>query len=398
MFDFNPQRPDPKLTELLAEYPVALFNERLFQSIELADRYCLELSIDLLQRLEVASQLEAWCSVPSLLQRLDFHLCFSKPLTWLLERLVAARLLAVQEQDKVRFYRSSGKWPRPKLAALRRLGLTIDPANAATLDLIDAAAAAYPILAEGAASDKEALLGKDNISLWLAYFHNHNPLYAVNNWVSAIAAVTHLVEKPKLRILEVGAGAGSGTEALLNSLAERHLLDRLEHYVMTELSPFFRRRGERVLRNKYRDLPLEFRALDINRRWDDQGVARADFDLVYGVNTLHIADDLVFSLKEAHASLAPAGWLVAGECLRPFPGQPIYIELVFQILDSFVHVKTDPDLRPDAGFLAPEHWRRSLTNAGFAEIRVTPDQEQIRNIYPRLFIGAVCGYKSCGHC
>ncbi len=388
-FDIPPF--DPRLAGLLADYPADLFNERLYQSIELADRYCLELAIDLLHRLGVAPRLDTWCSVEELCRHFAFSSSFRIALAWLLERLVASRLLSVREHAGTRHYRSKGARPPPQLAELRELGLAIDPANVATLNLLDAAAAAYPSVAQGKSSGEEAIFGMGNIGLWLDYFHNQNPLYAINNWNSARVAAQCLAGKPVLRIIEIGAGAGSGTEALLRVLAEQDLLGRLERYLVTEPNPFFRRRGQRGLQASYPNLPLEFGALNIDKPWVAQGVARAGFDLVYGVNALHVANNLMFSLGEARATLAPAGWLVAGECLRSFSGQPIYIELVFQILDSFINVATDPELRPNPGFLTPEQWHRAFAGAGFAHIQVKPDYARIREIYPRFCIGAVCG-------
>ena len=389
--EFKPQAPDPRLGDLLADYPVSLFSPALYQSIELADRYCLELTIDLLDRLEVLPQLDRCCSVEDLCGHFNFSPRFHIALTWLLDRLVAADMLAVREQSGSRHYQLREQPPQPALAQLRALGLAIDPANVATLDLLDAAAAIYPTVARGECSGEEALFGAGNIALWLAYFNNDNPLYAVNNWLGAMAVADRLSDKPNLRILEIGAGAGSASEALLSVLAERNLSDRIERYLITEPSPFFRRRSERRLKTHHKALPLEFLALDIDRPWAAQGAGEGIFDIVCGVNVLHVAHDLAFSLAEARAALAPDGWLVAGECLRPFPGQPIYIELVFQILDSFINVLTHPQIRPNPGFITPEQWRLGLTQSGFKQIQVIPDHQRIRQVCPYFFIGVVCG-------
>ncbi len=391
MHEFASLQPDPRLAELLGDYPGTLFSTTLYRSIELADRYSLDLTIDSVNRLGIDAELVHWRSAPEICQRLNFSPRFQQPLAWLLERLAFAHLLTTRQEQGVCYYRRADPWYRPELERLRAIGLAIDPANAATLDLLDAAAAAYPAVAKGG-SGEEALLGGGNMALWLAYFHNANPLYAVNNWVSAIAAARRLADKPQVRILEVGAGAGSGAEALLRTLSEHCPACRIERYLITEPSPFLRRRAERVLTAKYWDLPLEFAPLDMNQSWTEQGVARGDFELIYAVNTLHVAADLPFSLREARASLAADGCLVAGECLRPFPGQPVYIELVFQLLESFTQVITDPVSRPNAGFLTAQQWRRLLLEAGFDPVEVTPDQERIRKVYPRLlFVGAVCG-------
>ena len=70
------------------------------------------------------------------------------------------------------------------------------------------------------------------------------------------------------------------------------------------------------------------------------------------------------------------GWLVIGECVRPYDNQPIYPELMFQILDSFTNVQTDPEVRPNPGFLTAEQWRRAFTRAGFERVEVAPDIDQ----------------------
>ena len=81
----------------------------------------------------------------------------------------------------------------------------------------------------------------------------------------------------------------------------------------------------------------------MNLPWDTQGIAGGEFDLVYGVNVLHVAEDLLFSLGQARGALTPDGCLIISECVRPHLHQPMYPELVFQILDSFTDVDTDPN-------------------------------------------------------
>ena len=64
---------------------------------------------------------------------------------------------------------------------------------------------------------------------------------------------------------------------------------------------------------------------------------------------------------------------------------------MFQILDGFTDVITNPEIRPNPGFLTTEHWRRAFRRAGFEPVEVMPDIERIRDIYPHFFTGAVCG-------
>ena len=388
---FNPEPRDPRLADWLEDYPPSLFSERLYQSVELMERYSIDLGIDLLGRLDVINKLQDWRSAHELCQALSFQPRFRSALTWLLERVIETGCVEARTTGDNRSYRLRHAPWLPDLARLRGIGLEIDPGNSPTFALLDKAASVYPAVARGEKSGEQELFGTETTPLWLNYFHNDNLTYAVNNWPGVVLAAKHLSSRPKLRILEVGAGAGSASGILLRWFDERELLLRIERYLITEPNAFFRRRGQRELSRQFPDVPLEWQALDINSPWRDQITADGEFDLIYGVNVLHVAKDLLFSLSQARDVLADDGWLVIGECMRPYVDQPIYAELMFQILDSFTDVITDPEVRPNSGFLSTDHWRRAFTRAGFERVEVTPNIDRIRDIYPHFFTGAVCG-------
>ncbi len=305
--------------------------------------------------------------------------------------LVESGCAEARTDGQIRSYHLRQRPWQPDLKHFRAAGLTIDPANAATLDLLDHAASVYLAVASGQQSGDHNLLGPQGVPLWLNYFHNDNLTYAVNNWVGAVLAADHLSTRHPLRILEVGAGTGSASEILLQLLAERGLLPRVERYLITEPNAYFRRCSQRKLAGRYPNLALEWAPLDLDLPWNTQGLTSGEFDLVYAVNVMHISKNLLFSLNEARSALAADGWLVIGECVRPYDNQPIYPELMFQILDSFTNVQTDPEIRPNPGFLTAEQWRRAFLRAGFGHAEVAPDIDRIREIYPHFFTGAICG-------
>ena len=388
---FNVPARNPRLADFLENYPPSLFSERLHQSIELMERYSIDLAIDLLGRLNVIEQLGDWQSPGGLCHVLSFQPRFSPALGWLLERLLETGCIEARTDDNIRFFRLRHAPWKPELARLRAIGLSIDRSNAATLDLLDHAAALYPAVARGEASGDQMLLGAQGVPLWLNYFHNDNLTYAVNNLLTAVVAADRLSSRSRMRILELGAGAGSASVTLLRWLGERGLLPRIERYFITEPNAFFRRRAQRELSEQFPDLPLEWGALDLNSQWQNQSEAAGEFDLVYAINVLHISKDLLFSLNQIRSALTGDGWLVIGECLRPYVNQPIYPELMFQILESFTDVHVDPDIRPTPGFLTADQWRRVFTRAGFERVEVAPDIESIRELYPHFFTGAICG-------
>jgi SAM-dependent methyltransferase len=382
---------DPRLAECLKEFPPAIFSERLYQSIELMERYSIELAVDLLGQLNLADQLGTWRSADELCRVLDFQPRFRLALNWILTRLVETGCIDVQNGRRTRSYRLRKMPWQADLKGLRALALNIDPGNAATLDLLDHAASLYGIVATAEKGGDQNLFGPQGVPLWLNYFHNDNLTYAVNNWLGAIAAADRFPPKRKLRVLEIGAGTGSATEILLRLFGERDLLPRLERYVITEPNAYFRRRNQRKLAAEYPNLPLEWTTVDLDLPWSEQGIAPGEFDLVYAVNVMHISKNLLFSLNEARSALDADGWLVIGECVRPYDNQPMYPELMFQILESFTNVETDPEIRPNPGFLTAKQWRHAFSRAGFQRTEITPDIERIREIYPHFFTGAICG-------
>jgi SAM-dependent methyltransferase len=388
---FQIERSDPRLAECLKGFPAAIFSEHLYQSVELMERYSIEVAVDLLGRLNLVEQLREWRSADELCGVLGFQPRFRFALQWIFARLLESGCLQMRDDGANRLYRLRNTPWKTDLKYLRALGLEIDPANAATFDLLDYVAGAYPVVATDRQSGEHNLFGPQGVPLWLNYFRNDNPTYAVNNWIGAVAVADRLGSRRALRVLEIGAGAGSATEILLTLLSERGSLPRLERYVITEPNAYFRRCNQRKLAAQNPNLSLEWSAVDLDLPWSVQGIGPREFDLVYAVNVLHISKNLLFSLNEARSALAPDGWLVIGECVRPYDNQPMYPELMFQILDSFIDVETDADIRPNPGFLTAEQWRRAFSKAGFLHIEIAPDIERIREVYPHFFSGAICG-------
>ena len=388
---FEAKRSDPRLAQWLQQFPTTVFSERLYQSVELMERYSIELAVDLSRQLNLVERLHEWRSTDELCRLLSFQPRFKVALRWILERLVQSGCAEAQTNRSIRFYRLRHVPWEADLKRFHAIGISIDPANAATLDLLDHAASLYVAVASGRQSGDQNLLGPQGVPLWLNYFHNDNSTYAVNNWVGALLAADRLSNRRAIRILELGAGMGSASEILLRLLAERGLLPQIERYLITEPNAYFRRCSQRKLAGQYPNLALQWAPLDIDVPWNTQGITPGEFDLVYAVNVMHISKNLLTGLNEARSALANDGWLVIGECVRPYDDQPMYPELMFQILDSFTNVQTDPEIRPNPGFLTAEQWRRAFSRAGFSHAGVAPDIERIREIFPHFFTGAICG-------
>jgi len=407
--------PDPRLYPLLraAGFGEDVFNPRQHRACELVERYARAVASGVVDALGIRDALARDTTVDALLAATGFVPAFRPALIWLLD-YVAAEVDVQGGTEKPggrAFRRDSGanrvrreteprplnrgsqglpnapKGPPPRLLgattdALRAQILATDASYAPALALLDEAAAIYPRVARGETTGEQALFRR--AALWFAYFSNEHGYYAINNCVAAAAAAERC--RPGARVLEIGAGLGSATEALLARLGRAAA--SLATYLATEPVALFRRRAERILRAARPDVPFVFAALDMNGAWD---VASGSFDLVWGVNVFHLARDLERVLAEARRALAPGGWLVAGEGLRPAPGRPVGVELPFRLLESFTDVELDPVRRPTPGFLTAEAWRDAFTRAGFARVTLVPDAIRVRALYPGFFAAAVCG-------
>jgi SAM-dependent methyltransferase len=253
---------------------------------------------------------------------------------------------------------------------------------------MDVAASGYPDFLRGARDGESILFDPGHASLWERYFDNSNPLYAPSNTMAVHAAEEATRGRAGLRVLEVGAGCGSGSEALLERLA-----GRFAAYTATDISPrFLRRARERIAARSPAVERLEFRLLDLNSPPAGWPSKPAGFDLVFAVNVLHSVRDLAAVLGALRGVLAPGGALVLGECVRPARGRSIHAEFVFQLLAEFRNPVLDPELRPEPGFLDAASWRASLARAGFSAVRFVPELAAAVAAYPDHSLAAIVAH------
>jgi SAM-dependent methyltransferase len=419
-----PEALDPRFFDHLGEIPSALLTDSLHTSVELIERFAREWAVALAHELGVAEALtkslpDGPTTARALAETLGTVPGFAQPLAWLLEELAAGgEVLATgtpalalaptpaptsgstsrrdgRGERRFRLAPGNGAVRAPRVDAVREAILEHEPANAPFVELLDLAGRAWPRVAAGEVRGEAVLLGASNLGLWMRYFSNDNPGYSVNNRFAAVAAANRLgASGSGGRVLEVGAGAGSATRALLELLEEEGRLDEVTSYRLTEPAPMLLRRAGREVEARWPELAeraLATAALDIDRPWAEQGVEPGSVDLVVGVNVFHVAEDLASTLAEARRSLAPGGWLAAGEALKPRPEHPVAAEMIFLLIEDFREVATDPELRPAAGFLTPELWVKQLEAAGFRQAELVPDVRVMREFYPRFATGVVCG-------
>jgi SAM-dependent methyltransferase len=346
----------PAIREWFLALPEELGATRLFRANELLNAYVDRLLCEHLDALGVA---------PAAVARPEL-------VTWLLRKVERAGFVELDPWGRVARRRA----PEESAAAVAAIALAESPDLAPSLALFDAARAGFVDVVTGKKSGADVLLTPAAVPLWKAYFDNANFGYAANNRVAARLCADAVAARRGLRVVELGGGLGSAAEALLARLAPQ-----IGRYVFTELSPFFLSGAKRKLAAAFPTVPFEFRPLDVNRPFDEQGATAASADVVLAVNVLHVARDVGRTLAEARRLLAPGGTLVMVECVRPAPGVPIYVDYPFQLLDEFWRIDDAGPLRPHGGFLTLRDWRGLLERAGLELRALLPDHETIEKWY-----------------
>lgn len=304
------------------------------------------------------------------------------PLTFLYERLTDSRVL---ESEGGKYY--PGPARASDFAAVADELAVREPGAAVAVDILRTLVDEAKRFFAGDATGDEILFAPDKLPLWLKYFSNDNPLYAINNTVGA-EALARLVpaDGGPFEILEIGGGCGSAAEYALHKLGPA-----VTRYRFTEVAETFARIGDKVVAAAAApSTVVETARLDMTQSWADQGVEPGTFDAVYSVNCFHVAPDLDFVIGEAVKALKPGGTVVVSECVRPTKlARPIHAEIIFDFLDSFTDVATDPVKRPTHGFLTPAAWRATFETAGLGEVTILPDVDAIAERYPDFVVGAV---------
>ncbi|MDE2760205.1 MAG: polyketide synthase dehydratase domain-containing protein, partial [Paracoccaceae bacterium] len=169
--------------------------------------------------------------------------------------------------------------------------------------------------------------------------------------------VAGLPEGKRLRIIEVGAGTGSATAAILPELPEGRF-----DYMYTDISAGFFSEAEARFGDG--NGAIKYAPLNIEKDPVSQGFEANSYDLLIASNVLHATMYLEETLEYCLKLLAPSGQLVALENLT---GQG-WMDLTFGQLDGWWRFADQ--YRPHHALAEPKVWHRVLKDVGFAEVEV----------------------------
>jgi acyl transferase domain-containing protein/SAM-dependent methyltransferase len=164
-----------------------------------------------------------------------------------------------------------------------------------------------------------------------------------------------------VRVLEVGAGTGGTTSALLPVLPA----DRVQ-YSFTDVSDFFVDRGRERFAGRS---AMTFARLDLDQDLLAQGYAPASIDIVVAANAVHACVDLKAALRRLRDLLAPGGILILIESTTHFA----WFDMTTGLIEGWQHFADD--LRDDQPLLSAPAWTAALADAGFEQAEFWPTEE-----------------------
>jgi acyl transferase domain-containing protein/SAM-dependent methyltransferase len=184
---------------------------------------------------------------------------------------------------------------------------------------------------------------------------------------SAVAAMAGARQPAApLRILEIGAGTGGTTNAVLRSLPQRRF-----DYWFTDVSEFFFPRAEERFA---RFSSFRCGLLDIEKSPRGQGFAPHSFQAVVATNVLHATRNLDKTIDHVLELMAPGAVLVLSEVTRELAWYDITTGLIegWQIFED--------GLRADSPILHADRWAEILKRKGFAEVEVFPPKGLVTEV------------------
>ena len=244
-------------------------------------------------------------------------------------------------------------------AAARAALLAAAPGLAAHARLLEACAAALPDVLAGRIQGTEVLFPGGSSDLVA-------PLYRGNAWADHFntrlaRAVRRAAEAAPpgatLRVIEVGAGTGGASEAVLAALDA--LGTGRVAYSYTDVSPGFLAHGRRHF-GAGRPW-LEFRRLDLEEEPEAQGIPAGGFDVVVASNVVHATRRIATSLARLCRLLRPGGLLLLNELTRA----GAFATMTFGLLDGWWAFDDAAARDPGGPLLSVPRWRAALAEAGF---------------------------------
>ncbi|HKR51559.1 MAG TPA: class I SAM-dependent methyltransferase [Pseudonocardiaceae bacterium] len=220
-----------------------------------------------------------------------------------------------------------------------------------------------------------------DITTALSFYQDNTVSRYLNAAVAEVVRHTAEERTGALQVLELGAGVGGTTAAVLASLADRKV-----NYSFTDVSRFFLNIG----RERFGGHPgLRYVLVDINGELPGQGIPAGKTDVVIAANVIHNAHHVGRMMANLRRLLAPDGLLVIVELCREYHQGMTSVRFLASPPSGQPRVdRTDIRAEDDRILLTRQEWLDQLLAAGLQPLfdLPYPDDKPLAALAQHLFV------------
>ncbi|KAK7961959.1 hybrid NRPS/PKS enzyme [Apiospora aurea] len=197
-------------------------------------------------------------------------------------------------------------------------------------------------------------------------FYKQGLGFAIYNTFLARMLEQFVHRYPHARILEIGAGTGGATKAVLEKIGHK-----MSSYTYTDISVGFFEKAA-VLFKEYSD-KMVFKTLDVEKGPATQGYELHSYDVVIASNVLHATSSMQKTLEHTRQLLKPGGYLFLLEITDN--GAVRFSNIMGGLSGWWMGVD---DGRKYAPTITPSEWHNALRKAGFGGVdAITPEIDTV---------------------
>ncbi|MCW8444761.1 SDR family NAD(P)-dependent oxidoreductase [Fluoribacter gormanii] len=214
----------------------------------------------------------------------------------------------------------------------------------------------YPELLSGTLLPHQIIFPQGNTELVQGFYEHHAVADHANQMLASKLRNYCLSSAKKIKILEVGAGSGASTRAILDALHDQSFT-----YYFTDISSALVNKA-RCYFSKY-EHSMEFRVFDMEQM-DSQHEFYQAFDVVIATNAIHATSDILNSLNSLCECLVDSGHLLLNELVE----KTNYTTAIFGLFDGWWNAKDQHLRQMNSPLLSAEQWISVLQEMNLTDI------------------------------